>query len=299
MAENFYTDKRQVRRSFERAAQSYDAAAILQREVSDRMQERLSYIKHDPQWVLDVGAGTGYGARKLRAQYPHAKVVELDLALSMLKVGEQQPAWWKKHLPFARTNSRAPQVCADVEAMPLANGSVDMVWSNLTLQWCNAPDQAFGELHRVLRPDGLLMFSTLGPDTLKELRDAFAGLDGHTHVNRFIDMHDIGDALVRAGFSEPVMDMEIITMTYDSVKAVMQDLKRIGAHNVTQGRSVGLMGKQKWQQVLARYEQLRRDGRLPATYEVVYGHAWRPIDKPSRSLPDGRQIIEFRPRPSK
>ncbi|MBB5018186.1 malonyl-CoA O-methyltransferase [Chitinivorax tropicus] len=299
MAEDFYTDKRQVRRSFERAAHSYDAAAVLQREVSDRMQARLGYIKHAPATVLDVGAGTGYGARQLRTQYPAARVIELDLALAMLQFGEPEKAWWKKHLPFARSPSRAPQVCADAEAIPLADGSVDMVWSNLTLQWCNAPDRAFADIHRVLRPDGLLMFSTLGPDTLKELRQAFAGIDGHTHVNRFIDMHDLGDALVRAGFAEPVMDMEIITMTYDSVKAVMQDLKGIGAHNVTQGRQMGLMGKRKWQQVLDRYEKLRRDGRLPATYEVVYGHAWRAADKPSRLLADGRQVIEFRPRPGK
>ncbi|MEW9897243.1 malonyl-ACP O-methyltransferase BioC [Chitinivorax sp. PXF-14] len=296
MSEPFYTDKQQVRRSFERAADSYDAAAVLQREVSDRMQARLDYIKHLPAWLLDAGSGTGYGTRKLREQYPDARVIELDLALGMLQVSAGQAAWWKKHLPFIK-HSRPPQVCGDIERLPLGDASVDMVWSNLAIQWCNTPDLAFAEFHRVLKPEGLLMFATLGPDTLKELRQAFSGLDGHTHVNKFIDMHDIGDALVRAGFSEPVMDMENITLTYDSVRAVMADLKAIGAHNVTQGRGQGLMGKQRWQQVLDNYEKLRRDGRLPATYEVVYGHAWRPQPKPPTQLADGRQIIEFRPRP--
>ncbi|RTL01005.1 MAG: malonyl-[acyl-carrier protein] O-methyltransferase BioC, partial [Neisseriaceae bacterium] len=159
-------------------------------------------------------------------------------------------------------------------------------------------DKAFTELARVLRPDGLLMFSTLGPDTLKELRQAFSGADGYAHVNRFIDMHDIGDALVHNGFAEPVMDMEYITLTYESVKAVMLDLKAIGAQQVLDGRNPGLMGKSRWQKVLDNYERLRQAGRLPATYEIVYGHAWKPQPKLGKTLPDGRQIIEFKKRPT-
>lgn len=296
MSEAFYTDKARVRASFERAAASYDGAAVLQREVSDRMGERLQLIRHAPLTVLDAGCGTGYGAAALRARYPQARVIELDLAHAMLLASrERQQAeagflgrWLKKP---------APQVCADIEALPLADASVDMIWSNLALQWLNEPDRVFAEFQRVLKPDGLLMFSTLGPDTLFELRTAFAGLDRATHVNQFIDMHDIGDALSRAGFAQPVMDMEKIVMTYGRVRDVMRDLKAIGAHNATAGRRQGLTGKHFWQQVEAAYEAFRRDGVLPATYEVVYGHAWRGAPR-SKTLPDGRQVVEFRPRPA-
>ena len=182
------------------------------------------------------------------------------------------------------------QLCADVEALPLAANSVGMVWSNLAVQWCNDLPAAFAEMHRVLQPEGLLMFSTFGPDTLKELRQAFKGVDGHNHLNRFADMHDIGDMLVAAGFAEPVMDMEYITLTYGDVKAVMQDLRRIGAHNATAGRAQGMTGKGVWSRVLENYERLRRDGKLPATFEIIYGHAWKPQP---RKIADGRAIIRM------
>lgn len=302
MSEIFHTEKQAVRRAFERAAQHYDAAAVLQREVADRMAARLDYIKLQPQLVLDAGAGTGYCGPKLRQRYPQAQLIELDMAHSMLQVARGKTAWWRRKLPLLKSfvPGGAPwQVCADIEALPLASATQDLVWSSLALQWCNTPDAAFAEFHRVLRPDGLLMFSTLGPDTLKELRAAFAGVDGYQHVNRFIDMHDLGDALVNAGFSTPVMDMEYITLTYQDVKAVLADLKSIGAANQTAGRRRGLMGKQAWRQVLAQYEQLRRDGRLPATYEVVYGHAWKPQPKVPTHSADGRQIVQFQPRPGR
>ncbi len=293
-SESFYTDKSRVRASFDRAARSYDGAAVLQREVSDRMAGRLDLIRHAPGVILDAGSGTGYGAATLRDRYADARVVEFDLALSMLQASraKQMPAGLLKKL-----FTRAPaQVCGDLENLPLATGSVDMVWSNLAVQWMNTPDRVFAEFHRVLKVDGLLMFSTFGPDTLKELGAAFAGVDAATHVNRFIDMHDLGDALVRAGFATPVMDMEKIVLTYDDAKGVMRDLKAIGARNATEGRGRGLMGKHAWARVEANYEQWRREGRLPATYEVVYGHAWRPAAAPKRKLDDGRDIVEFMPR---
>lgn len=281
-------DKRQVRRSFERAAAGYDAAAVLQREVCERMLSRLDYIRHRPQTVLDVGAGTGYAGPRLQARYPRARLVQIDLALAMLQRGRRQQPWWKR---LAGLGGGIARVCGDLEALPLAAERVDMVWSNLTLQWCTDPDRVFGEVRRVLRSQGLFMFTTFGPDTLKELRQAFAGADGYTHVNRFIDMHDIGDALVRAGFADPVMDMEIITATYSDVAGVLRDLKAIGAHNVTAGRRRGLTGKAAWRAALERYEGLRREGRLPATFEVVYGHAWKPGQ---RVGPGGRPVIEIR-----
>jgi malonyl-CoA O-methyltransferase len=166
------------------------------------------------------------------------------------------------------------------------------VFSNLALQWCD-PQRVFGEASRVLSPGGLFIFSTFGPDTLKELRAAFAAADGRAHVNAFIDMHDLGDALVHAGFADPVMDMEVITMEYDSVEAVARDLKAIGARNALPDRPRGLSGRGLWRKVGAAYEAHRRAGALPATYEVVYGHAWKVAPK---RAPDGRQVIDFRPR---
>jgi len=268
----FLIDKSQVRRAFSRAARDYDAAAVLQREVCQRMLERLDFIKLQPARVLDAGSGTGWGTRQLAQRYPAAQMVALDMALGMLQVARDQSGWWRKL--FA--GSRQSHLCADVEALPLAAASVGMVWSNLTLQWCNDLPATFRELHRVLKVGGLLMFSTFGPDTLKELRNAFCGVNKYSHVNRFADMHDIGDMLVHSGFAEPVMDMEIITLTYDDVRSVMQDLRSIGAHNATTGRAQGMMGKAAWSGVLENYERHRHSGKLPATFEVVYGHAWKP-----------------------
>jgi malonyl-CoA O-methyltransferase len=284
-------DKRLVRKAFERAAKSYDAAAVLQREVADRMLERLDYMKLDPARVLDAGAGTGYGTRLLANRYPKASLIALDLAESMLHTARSATPWWKRALPMLGGSNTA-YLCADVDRIPLAASSVNAIWSSLTLQWCNEPEQTFREFYRVLAPNGLLMFSSFGPDTLKELRQAFAGIDGHTHVNRFVDMHDLGDMLGYAGFSAPVMDMEYITLTYQDVKALLRELKDIGAHNVTAGRNHGLMGKQRWRAMVDAYEKFRRDGRLPATFEIVYGHAWVGEQKKAR-LEDGRQVIEF------
>lgn len=280
-------DKRLLRRSFERAAQRYDAAAVLQHEVCKRMDERLDLIKHQPSLILDAGSGTGNALAGLGRRYPRSRVVEFDLALAMLQCARNRTPWWKSLL-----KQPASALCGDIEQLPLATGSVDMVWSNLALQWVNDPDQAFAEFHRVLAPGGLLMFSTFGPDTLKELRMAYAGLDQHTHVSRFIDLHDIGDILVKRGFADPVMDMEPFTLTYADVRALMYDLKAIGAHNVTQNRPPGLTGKARLAAVTQAYEPLRRDGKLPATFEVVYGHAWKPLPRITAS---GKRVIDIKP----
>ncbi len=281
----FEIDKRAVRRAFNRAANGYDNSAVLQREVCSRMLERLDYVMQKPAHILDVGSGTGWGTRQLAQRYVSAHIVALDIAPGMLQAAREQSSWWRKL--FYR--GKQSYLCADVEALPLAAKSLELVWSNLTVQWCNDLPATFIELSRVLKAEGLLMFSTFGPDTLKELRAAFQGVDGYNHINRFADMHDIGDMLVKAGFAAPVMDIEIITLTYNDVKAVMQDLRNIGAHNVTSGRAPGLMGKAAWNTVLQNYERLRRDGKIPATFEVVYGHAWKPTPK---KIADGRKIIK-------
>jgi malonyl-CoA O-methyltransferase len=197
------------------------------------------------------------------------------------------PAW--RRLLGAR---RPALLCADVERLPLAASCAQLAFSNLALQWCRA-EAVFAETARVLEPGGLFLFSTFGPDTLKELRAAFAAVDGHDHVNRFVDMHDLGDALVAAGFADPVMEMEMITLEYASVEAVARDLKAIGARNAMPGRPRGLSGRGRWKQVAANYERHRREGALPASWEVIYGHAWKVAPK---KLADGRQVIDFRPR---
>ncbi|MBI5429738.1 MAG: malonyl-ACP O-methyltransferase BioC [Nitrosomonadales bacterium] len=281
----FEIDKKQVRRAFSKAAPDYDATAVMQREVCSRMLERLDYIRMKPLSILDAGSGTGWGTRQLAQRYPAAQVVALDIAIGMLHTARGRSGWWRKLFG----GEKQLQLCADIEALPVAANSVEMVWSNLAVQWCNDLPATFTELHRVLKVDGLLMFSTFGPDTLKELRIAFNGVDEHNHLNRFADMHDIGDMLMASGFAEPVMDMEMLTLTYGDVRAVLQDLKTIGAHNATAGRNRGLMGKQAWARLIENYERLRNNGKLPATFEVVYGHAWKPQPRTTR---DGAAIIK-------
>ena len=281
MPDELALDKRLVRRSFDQAAKTYDAAAVLQNEVCGRMLSRLEYIKLSPQTVLDAGSGTGNALPALSSRFAEARLVALDIAPAMLGVARKRFPWW--HTIVGRKSVSA--VCGDVEALPLASESVDLVWSNLALQWVSALPVAFAEMHRALRPGGLLMFSSFGPDTLKELRDATTGADSYTHVNRFVDMHDIGDMLVESRFADPVIDMEMLTLTYDRVRDLMHDLKAIGAHNVTRGRRAALGGRRALERVEARYETHRREGKLPATFEVVYGHAWKPQPRTGPSGP--------------
>jgi len=289
MSDPFALDKRLARLSFEHAAASYDAAAVLQNEVCKRMLARLDYIKIDPLVVLDAGSGTGNALGGLLARYPQARVIALDLALAMARRARARRPWWKGL--FDSGGARLTAVCGDLERLPLATGRAGMIWSNLALQWMVDPKLAFAEMHRVLAPGGLLLFSSFGPDTLKELRTAFHGIDGHTHVHRFIDMHDVGDMLVASGFADPVMDMEVVTLTYAGVRELMRDLKAIGARNMTHGRPAGLSGKAWLARMERNYESLRRDGRLPATFEVVYGHAWKPAP---RTSPTGHPVIDIK-----
>lgn len=286
-------DKKQLRAAFERAAPSYDQTAVLQHEVSNRMLSRLEYIKYQPAVILDAGSGTGYGGQRLAKRYPASQLIAVDIAWAMLSHARPHIAWWQRWLPLCKP--QISYVCADIEQIPIKNDSVGLIWSNLALQWCNDLEHTFAEMHRILRADGLLMFSTFGPDTLKELRQSFAQADAYDHVNRFVDMHDIGDLLLNNRFSTPVMDMEYITLTYDDVISVMRDLKAIGAHNVMQGRQPGLMGKNKWQKAIAAYEKLRCSGKLPATFEVVYGHAWKPRDPRSILTPETRRQLGLPP----
>lgn len=261
-------DKRLVRASFNRAAKSYDEAAILQREVGNRLIERLDLMRIAPKKILDIGSGTGFVSQALNKRYPKATIISLDMAEGML----QQT---RRRMPrMMRWRGRHQMICADAENLPLADAQFDLIVSNLTFQWCKQELQLFQELRRCLHPGGLLLYSSFGPDTLKELKAAWAKVDEGVHVNTFTDMHDLGDAMLAAPLVDPVTDMEMITLTYREMRTLMDDLKAIGAHNVNEGRKRGLMGKQKWRALKEAYETFRRDEVLPATYEVIYGHAW-------------------------
>lgn len=263
-------DKRRARRNFEQAASRYDSAAVLQREIADRLLERLDYIRLEPRDLLDLGAGTGYAVDQLQRRYRRARVIALDFAHAMLLRARRRGRWLRRPLC----------VCGDAEALPLADGAVDLILSSATFQWCNDLDQTFSECLRVLRPGGLLMFTTFGPDTLKELRQSWTDVDQASHVSPFLDMHDIGDALVRARFADPVMDVDRLTLTYSEIRALMQDLKLLGAANATGDRPRGLTTPARLSALTEAYERHRHQGLLPATYEVIYGQAWVPEQKP-------------------
>ncbi len=299
MTDDIYRiDKARARASFSRAAETYDAAAILQKQVREEMLSRLDLVKINPQFILDAGCGTGLASHALQKRYASSQVVSLDFAYKMLQKTRRtrDSLGLGYQLKSLLSGKKQNLLCADIEALPLADSSIGFIWSNLAIQWCNHLDAALQEFHRVLQPEGLLMFSTFGPDTLRELRIATAAAsdNAYTSVSRFIDMHDIGDALVRAGFSAPVLDAERFTLTYDDVKSVMRDLKSIGAHNATDGRARGLLGRGYFERLETAYEQFRQDGKLPATFEVVYAHAWRGKDMPK--LEDGMAPITFKPR---
>jgi malonyl-CoA O-methyltransferase len=296
-----FIDQARVRRAFDRAAENYEKFAVLQNEVCHRLLEKLDVVKIAPELILDSGAGTGSAISPLFARYKKAQVVALDLSENMLDRSARHGSFFRSpHL-----------VCADVERLPFADKAFDLVFSSLSMQWCNDLNAAFLEAKRVLKPGGLFVFAIFGPDTLKELRSSWGKVDGAEHVNHFIDMHDIGDALLHDGFAEPVMEAELMTVTYRTVDEIMHDLKAIGA-NVTaraagslvasppsshqtssSDKGKGLGGKAALQQVRDNYEQFRQDDLLPATYEIIYGHAWQPSFTEDKNKTSSRRIVKF------
>ncbi len=260
-------DKSRARRAFGRAAATYDDTAVLQKEVGARLLDKLDAVLLEPETILDIGAGTGLAIDPLLTRFRGARMLALDFALPMLARARRR----------GRLLRRPGCVCADFENLPCRDNSVDLVYSNLAFQWSNDLPRAFAECQRVLRPGGLLAFTTLGPDTLKELRAAWASVDGTTHVSPFFDMHDVGDMLVHARFADPVMDVDWLNLTYGDIRGLMQDLKGIGAANAATDRQRGMTGKGRMAGLAAAYERFRdASQRLPATYEVIYGHAWAP-----------------------
>jgi malonyl-CoA O-methyltransferase len=261
---DYWLAPRLVRRQFSRVSRDYDGAAVVIAELRNRLLERLDLVKLTPNRVLDVGAGTGTGARALKDRYPKAQVIALDSAVDMLVQASTRRGWWRKF----------DLLCADAATLSLRGDEIDLVFSHLTLPWCNSLDAVLAEVARVLRPGGLVMFTSLGPDTARELRTLWARLDPAVHVHAFLDMHDVGDALVRAGFADPVMDVERLTVTYASFDALLAELRQLGLTNLAAGRPRSLGSKLKSQALRSGYEALNEGGALPLTVEVVYGHAW-------------------------
>lgn len=260
-------DKRTVKQSFNRAARDYNRAAILQTEVLNRLLERLQYIRYCPKVIVDIGCGTGQALKGLRKYYPKARIISMDLAFSMLRETRSQYGLWHKKI----------LVNADMERLPFANNSFDLIFSNLALQWANDLPATFAGMRRVARNGGLLMFATFGPMTLLELRNSWSDVDQYPHVHQFVDMHDVGDALMAAGYAQPVIDSETIRLEYDEFRQVLNDLKAIGASNADRNRSRGLMTAAKLAQLAQAYRNHGyKNGKYIASYELVYGHAWVP-----------------------
>jgi malonyl-CoA O-methyltransferase len=277
----FALDVGRVRRAFDRASPAYDKSAVLQARVRAELLERLSLFRLQPHVALDLGAGTGQAAQALKHAYRGARIIALDLSPGMLREARRASGIFRK---FAR-------VCADAVRLPLATSSVDLIFSSLMLPWCSDLQHAFTEARRVLKPGGLFAFSTLGPDTLKELRAAWAAADGHSHINRFLDLHDVGDALMQAGFAEPVLDVERLELTYRDIFALLRDLKASGSQNATRARPRALMGRARLHKMRAAYEAFRRGERLPASFEILYATAWGTADAPHAALIEGEARI--------
>jgi malonyl-CoA O-methyltransferase len=270
-------DHRQVRRAFSRAAHGYDGAAALQREVGARLSETLDYLDdRAPEVVVDIGCGPGHAAVAMQRRWPRAQLIALDLALPMLQETRRNAGGGG--LPRFLGGARRPDaVCADARALPLRDVSVDVLYSNLCLQWVEDLPAVFAGFRRVLKPGGLLLVSTFGPDTLFELRGAFAEADNTPHVSLFPSIAQFGDALIAAGFKDPVLDRDEFTLKHDDLGDLMRELRTLGATNAMRERRRSLTGRARFARAAQAYEALRgEDGRLPATWEVVYAHAWGP-----------------------
>lgn len=256
----------EISKAFNQHAAEYELAAKVQQEIGTRLLERLHYLKIAPQRILDLGCGTGFFSRELAIMYPKAQIVGLDLAQAMLMQARKKQGWRR----------RWPLVAADMLHMPFVTGAFDLVFANQVIHWGNPLAQVFREVNRVMKANGCLMFTTLGPDTFKELKSAWSTVHQYAHVNEFPDMHDVGDCLMAERFLEPVMDMELLTVHYETLSKLVKSLKAQGVRNVNTARNQGLTSRASWKQFEQNYALMLTDTKkYPLTYEVVYGHAWK------------------------
>jgi malonyl-CoA O-methyltransferase len=250
-------DQKLIYKRRQRAAETYNQAALVQREIIGRLVERLEYMLIKPETVLDIGAGTGYGTALLQQLYPDATVLAVDISEAMLQ-----------------QNNADQRICADVLHLPFADHSQQLVVANLVLHWLSDPQLLLKEIARVLHPQGVLLLTAMGLDTLIECRTAFAQVDNNPHVHDFLDMHDVGDMLLQLGFTDPVVDMQTLTVNYKDANQLFNDLRQLGATNAHADQSRGLMGKNKWRKMLEVYAAMQNDNKIPGTYEIIFGHAW-------------------------
>ena len=255
--------------AFDKIAKTYEESAYLQKEVAERLLERLDLMNIKPQHVLDAGCGTGYCTRALKKKYKKASIKGVDFSTGMVKQATSENGLFNK----------IDYQCADINHLPYPNNYFDLVFSNLTMQWVMDPKRALLELNRVLKPGGILIFSSLGIETLTELRQSWIKVDSNIHLNHFYDMQQLGDQVFASNFENTVMDRDIITMTYQSMVGLMKDLKAVAATNLNSQRAKGLFGKSRFKLLQNEYDKFRwEDGQLPATFEVIYGHAWKKME---------------------
>ncbi len=285
--------KSEICNVFNAHAAEYEKVAIVQKEIGERLFERLSYLTIQPQYVLDLGCGTGYFTKKLKQRYPQAQVVGLDVAWMMLKQSQKAHSLFKKW----------PLVQTDMTIMPFPSGLFDLVFANQVIHWSNPIAEVMREINRVMNVNGCLMFSTLGPDTFYELRDAWSKVNHYAHTNTFVDMHDLGDTMVAEHFVDPVIDMEMLSVHYATLSKLLNALKAQGVRNINPERNQGLTGKQSFRAFEAAMQQfMTENNQFPLTYEVVYGHAWKGSMRrlgqgieafiPVSQLRDGREILK-------
>lgn len=260
------TFNNEICKAFSKHADHYDFAAKVQQEIGERLFERLHYLKIDPRYILDLGCGSGTFSKQLTLLYPKARIVGLDLAWAMLIEAKKKQGWRRKW----------SLVTADMKRMPFASGIFDLIFANQVIHWANPLSHVLRELNRVMNVNGCFMFTTLGPDTFIELKNAWSGANQYAHVNEFADMHDVGDSLMAEHFLEPVMDMELLSVHYETLPNLINALRMQGVRNINPQRNQGLTGKKSWLEFEKKYATMRTDnGKYPLTYEVVYGHAWK------------------------
>lgn len=261
--------KQQVAKSFSRSASQFEKHAFFHKEIAERLLERLELMNSKPKAILDAGCGTGVCTRALKNKFPKSNIVGIDIAEGMIEEALKKQSFFKKN----------EYQVADIESLPFSSGSFELVFSNLALLWLENPEVGLAELNRVLKPGGLLIFSTLGPGSLIELRESWQRIDSNIHINHFADMQVMGDAVHKSGFENTVIDRDLLTLKYKTLTGMMRDIKLSGAHNMHESRSKGLLGRSAFEKLVKYYEGERLDdGGLPATFEVVYGHAWKKME---------------------
>lgn len=269
--------------AFDRAAPGYNTYAVVQQEIGERLFERLEFIRLQPESTLDLGTGTGFLLPKLRARFPQAAITAIDVSKQSLAQAKQ--SYDDLDIDFVQ---------ADANDLPFDANTFDVVISNLMLPWTPDMMATFASCLRVLKKGGLFIFTTVGIDTLKELRQAFSQVDARDHVNVFYDMHDIGDAMLQTGFADPVADMEYLTVTYKNLSRLFEDLKKTGSHVLPPPSATGLYPPSKWKKMCQAYETMKNsDGLYPATTEIIYGHAFKPHRATQRADESGAVAISI------